>query len=131
MQKATLIVDDESSYLLAARKILQSNDITVDTAETFEEAISLLSEKDYCAVILDIRLSGADGSEGVEILKFLKEKSPRTRSIICTGYGNDAMKKKVYLLGADLYLEKPVSMGLLKDLIYEEIYDLPEGQCSG
>jgi DNA-binding NtrC family response regulator len=117
MEKTTLIVDDEISYLLAARKVLQSRVMSVEVAETFEKAIALLSEKEYFTVIIDIRLSGVDATEGVEILRFVKEKSPNTKTIICTGYGSETIKESVYLLGADLYLEKPVPMALLKRIL--------------
>jgi len=112
--KRVLIVDDEPVFLLAARKVLQSSDFEVDVAETIEEVRTLLRRHPYDAVIADLRLTGANGQEGLDIIRFVKERRPVTKVILMTAYGNTEVRLKASFLGADLYLEKPVSIEVIR-----------------
>jgi PAS domain S-box-containing protein len=48
--------------------------------------------------------------DGIEVLRFIKEKSPRTIVVMMTGVGNQETAVKAMKLGADEYLTKPFSM---------------------
>lgn len=117
MKKRLLVVDDETAILIAFRKIFEGLQIEVDTAETLDQAISMINEREYDAVIADLRLTGILGKEGLQVLQHTKEKNPAIRLIMITGYGNPDIKKKAYAIGADLYCEKPVSIGYLKNAL--------------
>ncbi len=117
MNKSVLIVDDEVAILQAFKKLIQRPDVTVDTAETIEEAISLLDGNNYNLVIADIRLSGVEVEEGLEILDRVKTRSSDTVVIIVTAHGSPDIMKKAYFLGADFYFEKPVSFKILNDVM--------------
>ncbi len=112
-----LIVDDEKAILLAFRKLLQGPGITVDTAETIDEAESLLRENNYNVAIVDLRLTGVDGEEGLKIIKHIKEFYAQTEVILVTGYGNSIVMEKAQARGAAFYFEKPVSSEILKDAL--------------
>ena len=112
-QKRLLIVDDEPVFLLAARKALQEPDFEVDVAETVDEVRTLLRRHHYHAVIADLRLDGADGQEGLEIMRLIKDLRPNTKRILMTAYGDDKVKKTAADLGVHLYFEKPVSVSVL------------------
>ncbi|MCK4234664.1 response regulator [candidate division WOR-3 bacterium] len=113
MTKRVLMVDDETVFLQAFKRLLQGSRVEADTAETFEDAMTLLKKRDYKVVIADIRLAGVLGEEGLEILKYVKKTNSETKVIIVTGYGNPDVMKKAYTLGADFYFEKPVSFKIL------------------
>lgn len=117
MNKRILVVDDETAILIAFKRIFEGLQIKVDTVETLNQAISMINERGYDAVIADLRLSGILGQEGLEVLRHTKEKNPGIRLIMITGYGNPDIKKKAYAIGADLYCEKPVSIGYLKNAL--------------
>ena len=108
-----LLVDDEHVFLLLLKGFLEQPELIVDTAETYEEAISMINMKHYDIVISDIRLTGVLGEEGLAILQYVKENIPVTKVIIITGYDNAAVMNKARRLGADMYLEKPVSANFL------------------
>lgn len=112
-----LIVDDEIAILLAFKKILQSPDIEVDTAETIDEAEALLKDNSYNVAIVDLRLTGVDGEEGLKIIKHIKEFYSQTEVILVTGYGNSIIMEKAQARGAAFYFEKPVSSEVLKDAL--------------
>jgi DNA-binding NtrC family response regulator len=112
-----LVVDDEPAFLLGFKKLLQSPDMVIDTTETFEEAMSLLDEHNYTAVIADIRLTGVLREEGLDILKYIKEQYPCTKVIMITGYGGTEVMERAMFLGADYYFEKPVPLDMLKNAL--------------
>jgi DNA-binding NtrC family response regulator len=117
MNKRILIVDDEKTILLAFKKLLKSPNIMVDTAETINEAENLLKKNIYNVVMVDLRLTGVDGEEGLEIIKYVKEFYPQTNVILVTGYGSSAVMEKAQALGAAFYFEKPVSSEILKNAL--------------
>jgi len=112
-----LIVDDEKAILLAFKKLLKSPSIEVDTAETLGEAEDLLKKSIYNAVVVDLRLTGVDGEEGLRIIKYVKEFHSQTHVILVTGYGSYAVMEKAQALGADFYFAKPVSSEILKNAL--------------
>jgi DNA-binding NtrC family response regulator len=114
MHNHLLLVDDEPTILMAFKKLLQNSEISVDTAEKIEYAKELLDERAYDAVIADLRLSGFAGEEGLEIIRYVKERHPETQIILITAYGNQDVMKNAYNLGAAFYFEKPVSANIIK-----------------
>ncbi|MDQ7786187.1 MAG: response regulator [Thermodesulfovibrionales bacterium] len=117
MTKHVLLIDDETAILMAFKKLLQSPGIEIDTADSKESAQSALNQRIYAAVIADLRLGDTGGEEGLEILRFVKRHNPAMPTILITAYGNPEVMEKTYSLGADLYLEKPVSSNTLKDAL--------------
>ena len=62
-----LIVDDEPEITLALKLFLDDNGYTTSIASSGETALALFeSEKDYTAILLDIKMPGIDG---VTVLK--------------------------------------------------------------
>ena len=117
MKQRILIVDDEKAILLAFKKLLQSANIMVDTAETISEAEKLLKKNIYNVAIVDLRLTGVDGEEGLEIIKYIKGFYSQTEVILVTGYGSSVVMEKAQALGAVFYFEKPVSSEILKNAL--------------
>lgn len=117
MTKRILLVDDESSILFAYKKVLQRPDVIIDAVESKEEAIDLLSEKDYQAAILDLRLHGSTGEEGFELIELIRKNHNCLKIIMITAYGNPEIKDKAYKLGADFYFEKPVSTKIIRNAL--------------
>ncbi len=112
--KKLLVVDDEVAFLIALRKLLTEPGIEVDTAETMEDSMGLLESNTYDAVIADIRLTGVQRREGIQILDHVKKTHKATKVIMMTGFGNPEVMQEAYSLGADFYFEKPVSVSVLK-----------------
>ena len=112
--KRLLLVDDESIFLRALKKMLQEPDIDVDTAETLGDARVLLRRYAYDVVIADLRLAGTEGQEGLDIVRTVKENRPATKVILMTAYGDNEVRLKASFLGADLYLEKPIPIEVIR-----------------
>jgi DNA-binding response OmpR family regulator len=112
-----LVVDDEDAILFAFSKVLMQSNIVVDTAQTLNNALELLQKNVYSAVIADLRLSGITSNDGFAVIQKTAETQKECKIIVMTAYGDEETKEKVFALGADFYLEKPVSPHKVKELI--------------
>lgn len=108
-----LIVDDEPVILMSLFHLLSSESTLVVTSGKIEEAEEALFRYKFDLVIADIRLSGVDGIEGLELLSYVKQMSPETKVIIMTAYGSEEMENMACERGAYLYLEKPIDTNVL------------------
>jgi DNA-binding response OmpR family regulator len=117
MQRRILIVDDEPAILMAIRTYLASRMYEADVAEDLETAESLLVANDYHAVLTDLRLSRREGSEGLEIIRFVRENLPSAKTILITAYGSPRVEAEAKALGVDLYVQKPIALAELERLL--------------
>jgi DNA-binding response OmpR family regulator len=106
--KRILIVDDEEVILFGYKQVLSEPWLTVDTAGTVSEAISLAETNGYDAAIIDLRLSNSVSLEGLDFVPILKNAQKTCRIIVVTAYGEEAIRRRALDAGADLFLEKPV-----------------------
>lgn len=104
-----LIVDDEEAILFAHARMLTTTGTSVDTADNLDSALQLLDENTYDAVIVDLRLSGAERMEGFDVIKAAKARRPDTRVVVTTAYANDSVRERIFAEHADYCMEKPVS----------------------
>ncbi len=107
MKPRLLVVDDEESILSAIREYFLPLGYDVDCARELEEAEALLVHIRYALVIADVRLTGVHGNEGLELIRFIRERSPWTRIIVLTGYGSTEIEMEAIGRGVDAFLQKP------------------------
>jgi DNA-binding NtrC family response regulator len=117
MSKHILLIDDEVGILNAYKRLIQRPGVNVDTAESFDETMSLLNDQHYDIVIADLRLTGVQENEGLKILQYVKQQKPETGVIILTGYGSVEVMKKAFSLGANYYFEKPIPYTILSEAL--------------
>jgi DNA-binding NtrC family response regulator len=112
-----LVVDDEDVVLFAFKKVLSGPGIAVDTASSFKDAWKLIQFRSYEAIITDLRLSGIEIKDGLEVIKETKRIQTECKIIVITGHGESDTREKVFKLGAEIYLEKPVAPEKIKELL--------------
>jgi DNA-binding NtrC family response regulator len=115
--KRILIVDDEPTILMTMSHVLSGKDTMVITSSRIEEAEEALARYTFDLVIADIRLSGMEGIEGLELLSYVKQLNPKTNVIIMTAYGSDEMREEAYRRGAFRYFEKPIDIPQLIETV--------------
>ncbi len=105
-----LIIEDEPSLRDILRQYLQKERYIVETAGTFNEAITKIEDYEYSCILLDIMLP--DGN-GLSLLKHLKALNKKDNVIILSA--KDSIDDKVtgLELGADDYLAKPFDLSEL------------------
>lgn len=116
MRQRILVVDDEEPILFAIRDYFEPLGWQVDCAQELEEAEALLSHIRYTLLIADLRLSGIHSNEGLELIRFVRERSPWTRVIVLTGYGSVEIEMEAVVRGVDAFLQKPQPLAALAEI---------------
>ncbi|MCQ1539103.1 PAS domain S-box protein [Methanocalculus taiwanensis] len=99
-----LYVDDEAGLLQIGKIYLErSGEFAVTTLESALDAVRLLSETSFDAIISDYQMPGCDG---IRFLKYLRENGDKTPFIIFTGKGREDIVIDALNNGADFYLQK-------------------------
>ena len=109
-----LFVDDDSAILNIVDKYLTRQGYKVSLAESGDEALQLLKDKNFDIVFTDFKMPGLDG---IELLARIKEYSPEIEVIIVTGHGTLESAVKAMKTGSYDYLQKPFKLNLLKIII--------------
>lgn len=112
-----LVVDDEESITFAMERYFRARGFEVDCARELEEAQALLARNQYAVVIADLRLSGIQGAEGLEIVSAIRERSPQTRTILLTAHGTRELEDEARQRGADVVLRKPKPLPELTQIV--------------
>lgn len=100
-------MDDEEPILFAMREYFTTKGYVVDCAREKQEAEALLASHDYSLAILDLRLTGTQGAEGLEVIESVRGKCPAARIILLTAYGSREIEVEARRRGADAFLHKP------------------------
>ncbi len=101
-----LAVDDEESFLAILKSLLSGEDYGVETAIDGVAAINKLQTKAYDLVLLDVKMPRVDG---IEVLKFIKDRYLDTQVVMLTGVADIKLAVECMQLGAYTYLTKPHS----------------------
>src|SRR5258708_35531735 len=110
-----LVVDDETSVVIAFRKYFSRRGFHVDIATEREEAEALIVTSHYDVVIADLRLSWSHGAEGLELLRFVRSQSRGTRVVILTAYGSPDIERAAQALGGSVFMQKPKPLADVAD----------------
>ncbi len=101
-----LIVDDAEVVRLSHLRSLAEANYHAEAVRDGFEALSLMEQRRFDVVFLDLRMPGMDG---ISVLRTIKRDWPDSEVIIITGYPTIATAKEAVRLGAFHYLVKPVS----------------------
>jgi len=114
MKGQILLVDDEEIVLRSCQRILRGGDYEIDMARDGLTALSMINEKDYDVLVLDIMMPKMDG---LEVLRRVKEARPEIEVVMITGLNEIGTAVKAMKLGAFDYLPKPFEPEDLRLLI--------------
>ncbi len=112
-QPRILIIDDEIGPRESLRMLLKT-DYQVFTADSVEAGLNLLKEKNPDTIVMDIRMPGITGIEG---LRKIREIDPDVSVIMLTGFGALDTAKEALRLGANDYLSKPFDASEMRSVI--------------
>lgn len=118
-EKVILIIDDNRKFCKTLSGILQKRTFNVCyETDPYKAIDSIKTEEDAGVVLLDMKL---DGTDGLEILRKIRQKYPFLPVILITGYVDemDASLKKGLELSAFAYLYKPIELEKLFSLLEE------------
>jgi len=102
-----LIVDDERLMRESLGDILREEGYVVSMASTGEEAVAMCAERDFEAILMDVRMPGIDG---VEAFSRIRQQGGRGGVILMSGIGEDQLRRRALEEGAVAFLAKPLDI---------------------
>ncbi|PYQ15730.1 MAG: response regulator [Acidobacteria bacterium] len=113
-----LIVDDEEGIVVTMKEYFETYGHQVDVARGREEAESFLDAGSYSLMIADLRLHPIREADGLDLLALVRERFPRTRVVIFTGYATPEVVGEARRLGADAFLQKPQALSDVARVVF-------------
>jgi CheY-like chemotaxis protein len=114
MPSKVLLVDDEREFVQTLSERLMMRDMGLAVAYDGESALNLIKEDEPEVIIVDLKMPGVDG---FDVLRKVKETRPEIEVIILTGHGHEEDRKLCMDLGAFAYLQKPLDINVLSEMI--------------
>jgi len=106
-----LIVEDERAVRECCRDVARSLGFSTQLAESRDEACRILDTANTDVVLLDLRLPG---SNGLEMLREIKQRRPEAVTIVMTGFATVQSAVQAMKLGAYDYITKPFNFDELR-----------------
>ena len=117
MSERLLVVDDSDAVRRAYESHFSRCGFEVQSAASLKEAAEHLASSAFNAVIVDVSLSSAVGSEGLAIAAYLRQLQGEPPVVVLTAYGEPQRASAAARLGVDAFLHKPVSLEWLEKLL--------------
>ena len=118
--KFILIVDDDKTILEGFKVLLETKKYKISTAENGREALEKVRNNFYNLALLDLKLPDM---EGTDLISEFHQIKPEIKIIVVTGYSTRENAINSLNLGADGYLEKPVTPGKLLGIVADKLHE--------
>lgn len=105
-----LIVDDEPGIVEEIKTFFEEEGHRVYTADSGEDGIQFVEKIKPDLAFIDIKLPDISG---LRVLEAAKKISPTTKTIVITGYVDQATIDEAEKLGRDAFLQKPFNFEVL------------------
>ena len=117
---SVLIVDDDAALLEALPEALRlrMGGVTVETADSAAAALNRIAERDYDAIVTDIKMPGMDG---LALLDEIRSRRPDTPTLIITGHGENDLVVHALRGGARDFIQKPIDRDYFVAALYRAI----------
>jgi two-component system NtrC family response regulator len=111
MLRKVLVVDDDPYVTAQLRKLLESEELSVDTVSNAQEALAALRSTDYSVLVTDLRMPGMGG---MELIREVSQRRVLVTTIVTTAFGSIDRVVEAMRLGAFDFLTKPIDPTHLK-----------------
>ena len=116
-QPQILVIDDEMGPRESLRMLLKT-EYQVHTADSVEAGLRFLQDKRADTIVMDIRMPGMTGIEG---LRRIRDLDPQVSVIMLTGFGALDTAKEALRLGANDYISKPFDASEMRNIISRHV----------
>jgi len=117
-EASILVVDDTAINLEVIKNLLKKTELSVDTAESGEEALKMVEKKAYDCIFLDHRMPNMDGFECLKRMKEMEGNLSKDAPIISlTANAVSGAREEYLTAGFSDYLSKPIDSGKLEDML--------------
>ena len=116
-----LVIEDDLAVQKALERGFQSKSALVEFAQDGKEALTMVSDKNYDVLVVDLMVPHVNGEQIIEKIRAVGIKTP---ALVLTAYRKPETKARLLNLGADDFLEKPFA--------FDELYArIPESGKDG
>ncbi|PID48159.1 MAG: DNA-binding response regulator [Proteobacteria bacterium] len=105
-----LIVEDDVALNKTISDGLQEFGYQTDSSENYKDAEYYIGIRNYDLILVDWVLPDGDG---VDLISFIKQKSPRTSTVVISEKDDKVSEIKALKAGADDYIKKPFDFDIL------------------
>ena len=113
-----LVVDDNTKILYAFSTFLEKEGYLSIVVQEGIEILNIISRDKPSLVFLDIFFPDQDG---FNILQQIKLNNPSLPVIIVSGHDSEENRKRARTLGASDFLEKPVSLVRIREILNKNL----------
>src|SRR4030042_1580367 len=117
-KKRILIIEDDEEMRSLLKEFLNEEGYETDSVDNGSEAYRRLVKELFDLIITDIRMPGLTG---LDILPGVRRLQPEAPIIVITAFGSEEIHHKVFERGATVYLEKPIHLKNLRDLVQKMV----------
>ena len=117
-----LVVDDEEVICEGCRRIFSKQGFEVEKCSDACKGLSLATENDYSAILLDIKMPNMDG---IEFLKSLRQRKPEVPVVLMTGYPSIPNAASAIRFGASDYVTKPFTPEEISQAVHRLLHSQP------
>jgi CheY-like chemotaxis protein len=110
-----LVIDDDEGPRHVLHEFLSEAGYKVESAGSGKDGLSLTQQKEYDLVVTDI---GMPDIPGKDVARMIKTASPRTKVVLCTGWGVQLSKEELQSLGVDDIIAKPFERQKILATVY-------------
>ncbi len=115
-ERHILLAEDNLVNQLVATELLKQKGYFVDVANNGQEAISMLEQKDYDLVLMDIQMPVMDGLEATKKIRE-NEKHKHLPIIALSANAMSADREKSLKHGMDEHITKPIAPNILYEML--------------
>ena len=124
MTHTLLVLDDDRNVLSLLRTYFGGLGWRVETSADAAAALRLAdSDLPYDAVICDLHFTAAHRSEGLEIVRRVRERRPRCAVLLFTGAPAESIREEALRQGVDEVISKPAPLARLRDAALRAMKD--------
>jgi two-component system response regulator CpxR len=120
-----LLVDDEQEFVQTLSERLKTRNMESTVVYDGEQALEFVEQDQPDVMVLDLMMPGIGG---IEVLRRLKRTHRNIEVIILTGHGSEQEEQLAADLGAFAYLQKPVNIEVLAQVMREAYQKVNEAR---
>jgi DNA-binding NtrC family response regulator len=113
-----LVIENDQDIRSLLTDFIKNEGYEADSVEKGTYAFKKLMTGSFDLIITDIWLPGFSG---LDILQGLKKIQPETPVVVITAFEDEDAHSEAYERGANAYLEKPIQLKKLRELIHEMV----------
>lgn len=117
-QKSVLIIDDEPDICQLLSMTLQKMHLKAQTAANLTQAQQLLQQQNFDICLTDMRLPDGDG---LDLVRHIQTHLPHMPVAVITAHGNMETAIQAMKLGAFDFINKPIDLKMLRNLIEDAL----------